>query len=79
MKPSGVFHLVKCDEGARQKGPEDIWRLVCVLKDGGNIAIWGRDDAMENTSSWPSRKTSDNATRQVYTTQTEVDVLCAFR
>jgi hypothetical protein len=38
----GMFQLMSFDEGGVQ-GPSANKRLVCVMEDGGKLAIWGEE------------------------------------
>ena len=42
-----TFQIVGFDEGGEQVGPKGDHRLVCNIKGGGKIAIWGKE-SMDN-------------------------------
>jgi len=43
----GIFTVVDFDEGGVRGTPENQ-RLVCVLDDGGKLAIWGNEEDSAN-------------------------------
>lgn len=43
-----TFQIVYFDEGEEKIGPDDDHRLVCNIKGGGKIAIWGSEDNRYN-------------------------------
>lgn len=43
----GIFHLVRFDEGG-PKGKPEKRRLVCVIRAGGKLAIWGQEVPSHN-------------------------------
>jgi len=40
---TGTFQIVDFDEDGKKIGPDGDHRLVCNIKGGGKIAIWGKE------------------------------------
>ena len=45
---SGVFRIVRFDEGGEKVGPKGDLRLVCNVEGGEKIAIWGSEHSRNN-------------------------------
>lgn len=50
-----TFQIVGFDEGGEQVGPKGDHRLVCNIKGGGKIAIWGKESMDNINAVWQAR------------------------